>query len=144
MPSRKDIAHFSGSFDAESREAFRAKREKHGLSRNALAKLLGVEGITIMRWECGPTVKVTDMARNIIDTFLSGGIDQRLNGTAVSERRLRVPKPMLRRIESLASVYALCEEFPEMQSEMVNAINGIVDGLKDRAQSELNWRHDNG
>ncbi len=101
------------------------------MSRNALAKLLGVEAITIMRWECGPTVKVTDMARNIIDTFLSGGIDQRINGTAISERRLRVPKPMLKRIESLASVYALCEEFPEMQSEMVNAINGIVDGLKE-------------
>ena len=133
MPSRKNKAHFSGSFDAESREAFRAKREKHGLSRNALAKLLGVEAITIRRWECGPTVKVTDMARNIIDTFLSGGIDSRLNGSAVSERRLRVPKPMLRRIENLASVYVLCEEFPEMQAELVNAINGIVAGLNENS-----------
>ena len=131
MASPKNIGHFSGSFDAESREAFRVKREKYGLSRFALAKLLGVEEVTVRRWECGPTVRVTAMARNIIDTFLSGGIDQRINGTAVSERRLRVPKPMLKRIESLASVYALCEEFPEMQAEMVNAINGIVDGLNE-------------
>lgn len=130
MAPEKDIAYFNGSFDTESREAFRAKREKHGLSRFALAKLLGVDVVTVRRWECGPTVKVTGMAKDIIGAFLSGEIDQRLSGSSVSERRIRVPQPLLKRIENMASVYALCAEYPELQAELVGAINELVDDLR--------------
>ena len=129
MASKQDIIHFNGCFDAESREAFRAKRERHGLSRCELARLLGVEVVTIRRWECGPTVKVTAMAREIIETFLSGRIDGRLTGTASSERRIKVPKPILRRIENLASVYSLCAEYPEMQAELISSLKKLLGDL---------------
>ena len=121
---------FNGSFDAESRERFRTKREKHGLSRYALAKLLGVDEVTVRRWECGPTVKVTQVAREIIEAFLSGSVDRRLDGTAVVEQRIRIPRALLKRIENLASIYALCGDSPEIQGELIAGLEAIAKGAQ--------------
>ena len=126
MVSKGNTIHFSGTFDAESREAFKKRRLEHGLSRNALAQLLGVDGITIKRWECGPVVNVTAMARNIIETFMSGGIDHRIKNKPRTGLRIRVPAPMRKCVEKLASVYGACGDYPDIQSDIVNAINGIV------------------
>lgn len=118
---------FTGAFDAESRAAFREKRERHGFTRYALANLFGVDEVTIKRWEQGPTVKVTEATRLIIQDFLNGKLDVRLSKPAVVERKISMPLPMRKRLEKLARIYASCSAFPDLQNEICASLNAVVD-----------------
>ncbi len=118
---------FTGFFDAETRASFKLKRERHGFSRTALARLLGVDEVTIKRWECGPTLKVTGAAQEIIAAFLDGSLDRRLSRPAVAERKILVPVPVRKRIEKLARIYASCADFPELQEGILSGMREIHD-----------------
>lgn len=105
----------TGELTDRIREELRCYRIAHRFSRYALGRMLGVEAITISRWERGETKIVQLSQRCMIADLLEG----RLEGRGVCHEFSEVvPNPDLSKILwSICEIYARCK-MPEKRREL--------------------------
>ena len=98
-------------------------RESHGLSKKDLAGLLGVDHVTISRWERGVTRQIQKAQREAIVALLSG----RVAGKAsVNDDAM---KPELSGMAAqICSIYSLCDTSEKRQKlfRMLDALETKV------------------
>ncbi len=106
----------TGELTDQIREELRTYRMAHRFSKYALGRMLGVEAITISRWERGETKIVQLSQRGMIADLLEGRLDGRVlcfhNCSNV------VQNPDLSKILwSICEIYARCK-MPEKRREL--------------------------
>ncbi len=85
-------------------------RERHGLSKKDLAGLLGVDHVTISRWERGVTRHVQRAQREAIVALLSG----RFAGKAsVNDNVMKHELSAI--VAQICSIYSLCDTSEKRQ-----------------------------
>ena len=105
----------TGELTERIREELRCYRMAHSFSKYALGRMLGVEAITISRWERGETKIVQLSQRAMIADLLEG----RLEGRSVCHDYSEVvPNPDLSKILwNIYEIYSRCKT-PEKRRQL--------------------------
>ena len=112
------------------REGLRRYRKVHGLSKYALGRMLGVEAITVGRWERGETRGVHVYQRGIIADLLEGRLEQQ---AACRHGRLEIAdnSELIRILWNVCEVYSVCNT-PEKRQELFRMLDVLEDKLRNK------------
>ena len=117
------------------RDGLRDFRKMHGLSKYALGNLLGVEAITIGRWERGETRVVHLCQREMISDLLEGRLDVRI--VCRHDCPEVVPKSELSQLLwNVCEVYSVCNT-PEKRQKLFQ----MLDGLENKLRNKVSKKH---
>ncbi len=117
---------FKGILTPELRRIIGERRRDMGLSYCSLGNFFGVDWSTVRKWEKGPTVLCSIAHRPMVESFINGEYDDMLmrmqNDYYRNNDSRFIPATMQVCMDRIGSTYAMCEEFPELKSQLITEL----------------------
>ena len=110
----------------ELRDAFQKKREAYGISRNELASVLGVNYMTVRRWEKGEGGTCTHALSEIFMGFLNGEYDGEIKKYHLNLDLVKSKNLALETLERIAFIYARSASNPALRKYILNRLNEMA------------------
>lgn len=121
---------FTGELTDEIRNSFLDKRNSLKLTRYKLAQLLGIDPVTIKRWEEGPTTQTSQIMISIITDFIEGKFDRKIMKQTVKPSlpgAIRsIPREIISPLVKLSKLYMSCSSQPQLRERILQGLKQIA------------------
>ena len=110
---------------SELRRKLLEKRQALGITRHELAGELGVNTLTVKRWEEGPTMSCIHALSSLITDFLEGKYDERFPATKAHSLKDREHETLKEQLRALTLLYLEAREHPRVRKHILEGLQRI-------------------